>query len=446
MIMKKIFILCIAAIAALACNRYDVDQVPASSELYATNDAAKTHLEGFKVLWDSGDAINVFAQNQSYKFSTTQSGASAKFKGGQVTIDNSSYALFPYVENATFAEGAFNLDFPTASQKAVSGTFSSKMNVAVAQCDNDKNAVFKSVGALLKFRLSQAGVDTLKRIEIKANGGEGIAFAGGVTIDFNSGEPTIKAASGAETSDVISLVPEQGTFVSGNTYYVWVAPGNYASGITVKLVTKSLLEGEKKGTSALNIARNSIVDLGDIENITYKKKGETKSYTFDFSTCPEGWPSGSDEYNSTDVSEKAYNYVLNEVTYEFTTAGCIGASKRSIVWGYDGTNVQEYFVAQAQRFLGLPKIVGWKLITVKFTQACGTNTSRKLCITNAITAQNGQAAATVKGGETAVVSTNGTEYSFNLEDTAANTRYYWAPLGKASGFATLTLVYEKVNQ
>jgi len=451
--MKKIAIIFFAALAAVACNRNNTTPEVTGAELFATNDAAKTQLNGMNVLWEEGDAINVFAQGESYKFATAQSGASVKFKGGNVTIDNTTYALYPYVDAATFASDIFTTTVSTAEQKVKKGTFTSKMNLAVAQCDNAKKATFTSVGALLKFRLSQAGADTLKRIEIKANGGEAIAIEGKADITYNSGNPTIAAASGAKTSDVIVLTPESGSFVSNDTYYVWVVPGNYAGGITVKLVTKTLMEGEKTSATALNIARNSIVDLGDIENITYKKKGETKTLTFDFSVCPEGWPSGEEEYKSTDHTEKTHEYVLDKVTYTFSSATCLGisaTSKRAICWGYDGTNAQEYFVMQSERYFGLPAIEGWKLITVKFTQACATPSKetdiRKACITTALATQSQQSTVYAGGGEPIVVRTNNTEYAFYLTDTQANKRYYLAPTSKATGFATMTLVYEKVNQ
>jgi len=450
-IMKKISILCFAALAMVACNKNDYAPQTSQAELFAVNDEAsvKTHLENMSVLWDNGDAINVFAQGQSYKFATSESGASVKFKGEGITIDNSVYTLFPYIDGATFSAGTFNLPITSDEQKVVNGTFTASRNIAVGQCDNDKKVSFKSIGALLKFKLGQAGADTLKRIEIKSNGGEPLAINGAASVNFNGGDPTITPLDGAVCSDKIVLTPSNGKFASGDTYYVWVLPGNYAKGITITLVTPTLMIGEKAGTSALNIARNQIVDLDEIKDLVYKKKsGETKTLTFDFSTCPTGWPSGSEEYKSTDHSEKTHAYVLGGETYNFTSATCLGikaTSTRSICWGYDGTNVQDYYVMQAERYFGMPTIAGWKLITIKFTQACSSNTGRKACVTTEITTQSNHSAVLASGGEVQVVGTQGTEYAFYLSDTKENHRYYLAPTAKATGFATMTLIYEKVE-
>lgn len=203
----------------------------------------------------------------------------------------------------------------------------------------------------------------------------------------------------------------------------------------------------------LQISKPLSFKKGIVSAFTYnwtksQPKAETKTLTFDFSTCPEGWPSGADEYKSKDHSTKTLPYVLGGVTYNFISAVCLDlaeTSTRSIAWGFDGTNAQSYFVSQPERFLGLPAIEGWKLVTFKFTQACSTNKDRKVCVTSAITNQKQQSAAYVTGGEPQAVTTQGTEYTYNLTGTQANTVYYFAPTAKGNGFATITLVYEKVE-
>lgn len=210
----------------------------------------------------------------------------------------------------------------------------------------------------------------------------------------------------------------------------------------------------KTYTANITLSKTLKFEAGKVSEFVYdyekgQPQAETKTLTFDFSKCPEGWPSGEDEYKSKDHSTKTLPYVLAGVTYNFTSAVCLdlaAKSTRSIAWGYDGTNEQSYFVSQPERFFGLPAIEGWKLITVKFTQACGTNESRKVCITSAVTDQKKQSTAYVSGGEPQAVTTQGTEYTYNLTGTQANTVYYWAPTAKGNGFATLTLVYEKVSE
>lgn len=210
----------------------------------------------------------------------------------------------------------------------------------------------------------------------------------------------------------------------------------------------------KTYTANIKLTKQFKIEAGKVSEFVYdyekgQPQAETKTLTFDFSTCPEGWPSGADEYKSKDHSTKTLPYVLGGVTYNFISAVCLdlaSTSTRSIAWGYDGSNAQNYFVAQPERFFGLPAIEGWKLVTFKFTQACSTNKDRKVCVTSAITNQKQQSAAYVTGGEPQAVTTQGTEYTYNLTGTQANTVYYFAPTAKGNGFATITLVYEKVAE
>lgn len=81
---------------------------------------------------------------------------------------------------------------------------------------------------------------------------------------------------------------------------------------------------------------------------------------------------------------------------------------------------------------------------MKFKQEMGTKTSRSAGITAAISKQTKQ--VYIPGGDLQVVGTNGTEYSFTLTNTAANTVYYIAAVGASTGIATLSLTYEKVDQ
>lgn len=210
----------------------------------------------------------------------------------------------------------------------------------------------------------------------------------------------------------------------------------------------------KTYTANIKLTKEFKIEAGKVSEFIYdyekgQPKAETKTLTFDFSTCPEGWPSGEDEYKSKDHSTKTLPYVLDGVTYNFITAVCLdlkATSTRSIAWGYDGSNPQNYFVSQPERFFGLPAIEGWKLVTFKFTQACSDNSSRKVCITSAVTNQTKQSTAYVTGGEPQSVTTQGQEYTYNLSGTQANTVYYFAPTAKGNGFATITLVYEKVEE
>lgn len=314
------------------------------------------------------------------------------------------------------------------------------------------NLEFKHIVSYGKMTITNfpalAQGETVTKITITAPAGK--YLSGRYYEDIQTGERTPYNANNIK--NYVTINPQNITF-NTTGFDVWFTCHTVDLAkddiLSVKVETSvKTYEGNLKISKALSFK------AGVVSSFTYnwtksQPQAETKTLTFDFSTCPEGWPSGQEEYKSLDHSTKTLPYVLDGVTYNFITAVCLdlkATSTRSIAWGYDGSNSQNYFVAQPERFFGLPAIEGWKLITVKFTQACSDNSSRKVCITSAVTNQTKQSTAYVTGGEPQSVTKQGQEYTYNLTGTQANTVYYWAPTAKGNGFATLTLVYEKVEE
>ncbi len=456
--MKK-YIIMAAALAVMACSK---EQAPVSreySELRAVSETGtKAHLEGNKVVWDNGDAINVFTKNDaeayvSSTFATSESGSSVVFKGEGVKLDADAYAMHPFAEGNTFADGIFTTSISSIIQRVVGDGYSADINVAVGRCDAGKTVSFRNVGALLKFRLTQEGADTLRRIEIKANGGEALAAEGAVSIDWNNGEPVISVAEGSQTSDVVTLTPSSSTFVTGDTYYVWILPGKYEKGISLTLVSPSQMTAVKVGSEALEAGRNRIVDLGEIGGLTLKEK-ETEKMTlvFDFTgSAQEGWPTKDNWKKAgegdcpagvpcpgnltavyTHSNGNSYNFILTDVG-NATAARVFWSTDRGVVLG------------AVSRYFGFPAIEGYKLIKVSCVQGTGTSSKRKAAITSCVPESTDVQNTYVNGGGILPWTTHGDTYSWNLEDTAVNTVYYLTCTQGGVGVSVLTLTYEKVE-
>ena len=314
------------------------------------------------------------------------------------------------------------------------------------------NLEFKHIVSYGKMTITNfpalAQGETVTKITITAPAGK--YLSGRYYEDIQTGERTPYNANNIK--NYVTINPQNITF-NTTGFDVWFTCHTVDLAkddiLSVKVETSvKTYEGNLKISKALSFK------AGVVSAFTYnwtksQPQAETKTLTFDFSKLPnEEWPHGATDYNATVTGgvESEYYYVLDEVSYGFSTAlvSDVASSKRSIAWGYNGTKEVEYMVMQPQRFFGLPAISGWKLIKVKMVQALSSDSSRKLGITAAISAQNKQ--QYVKGGEVMVVGTNGTEYTFNLTESVANTRYYMAPTAKASGFDALTLVYEKVEK
>ena len=457
--MKKKYIIMAAALAVMACCKEETSVPGESSELLAVSEAGtKTHLEGTKVVWDKGDAINVFVKNDagvyvSSTFATSESGSSVVFKGEGVKLDTDVYAVHPFSEGNTFSDGVFTTSIRTVAQKIVKDGYPADINVAVGRCDADKAVSFRNVGALLKFRLTQEGADTLRRIEIKANGGETIAAEGNVSIDWNNGEPRIAASEGTQVSDVVTLTPSAKTFVTGDAYHVWILPGKYEKGISLTLVSPSQMAAVKVGKEALEAGRNQIIDLGEIGGLTLKEK-ETEKMTleFDFTgEAPEGWPTkdnwkkaGSGDCpagvpcpgNLTAVYKhsngNSYNFILTDVG---------NATAARVYWSADKGVV----LGAVSRYFGFPAIEGYRLIKVSCVQGTGTSSKRKAAITSSVPESTDAQNTYVNGGGIIPWTTKGDTYSWNLEDTAVNTVYYLTCTQGGIGVSILTLTYEKAE-
>lgn len=448
------------ALAVVACNKEQSPVQGEYSELRAVSETGtKAHLEENKVVWDNGDVINVFTKNDagayvSSTFATSESGSSVVFKGEGVKLDPDAYAMHPFAEGNTFADGIFTTSINSITQQIVRDGYPADINVAVGRCDADKTVSFRNVGALLKFKLTQEGADTLRRIEIKANGGEALVAEGVVSIDWNNGEPGISVTEGARTSDVVTLTPSSETFVTGDTYCVWILPGKYEKGISLTLVSPSQMTAVKIGSEALIAGRNQIVDLGEIGGLTLKEK-ETEKMTlvFDFTgSAQEGWPT-KDKWKEAGKTEgcpagepcpgnltAVYKH-SNGNSYDFILTDVGNATAARVYWSADKGVV----LGAVSRYFGFPAIEGYKLIKVSCVQGTGTSSKRKAAITSGVPESTDIQNTYVNGGGILPWTTQGDTYEWNLEDTAANTVYYLTCTQGGVGVSFLTLTYEKAE-
>lgn len=453
--MKKILTLAAAALCLAACIKTNspaeqVTTLTASLESGVT----KTHLsveDGIgKVLWDANDQICVFSQETGeYRctvFSTAEGGGTALFKGPGITLDAKVAAIYPAFEAVSYTEAdgiLFEVDNTT--QKVLDGTFDQQLNIAAGQWTGEKNLSFRNVGALLSFKLTQERADTIRRIELKSNDGTPLCFSGAASVKWVDGAPVITPA--AETSDVVKIVPAGETFQTGETYYVWLLSGQHAAGITLTMISPTQMTAAKVGASALELERNQLVDLGEIGGIEWKaKETEKKALHFDFSGTPlEGWPT-TDKWKEA-PGELACYYPLDDVNYEFFLTDVGNGTQARVCWDPGKGGLVWY---AGWRYLGLPAIEGFRLIKVSGVMCLGTNSKRKAAIVENVAETNVEttidAAHTfVQGGESAGWTTSGETYTFNLEGTQPNTRYYLLCSATSIGVSSLDLVYEKVE-
>lgn len=500
-VMKKIIIYSLSALAAVSCAKNTTPAaqpaepqmitITASASADQTTKVSMGALDGttYPMSWDEKECTYL---REVIRYADASTPLTSHFASTSFKKSNETTGSFSFSVPAQSAEGTYDYVavYPSNPVYATSLTH----GVRYGGTDGKNRVSYILSHEALQVPAAD-GPDASTHLFWATQLGEP-AQASSLTLNFESlvsyGKMTIKnfpALAVGETVSKITISAPSDKIMTGRLYkyfadaaehsagdviayssttvknYVMIDPQNITfntSGFDVWFTTfpfeidaESILSvkvetSENTYQKDLELSKALSFQAGKVSGFTYNwtKGGEVlkKTLTFDFSSCPEGWDSGETEYKSKDFSEKEFPYTLDEVGYVFTASPCLelaSSSTRSIAWGYNGTATVSYYVIQPQRFFGLPKIEGYKLTDVKFTQALGTNASRKAGITAALSKQNEQ--VYIPGGELLAVGTSGTEYTFHLTNTTANTRYYLAVAGKAIGFATMTLIYEEVK-
>ena len=238
-----------------------IETMPLS--LDASGEAAtKTTLSGTTVSWKSSDEISVFDGTlPNQRFTTTDSGTSVTFEGEVSTGATEYYALYPYTSTASLTAGKkiTGITLP-ATQTALAGTFADNLNITVASGSvSDGAASFKNVCSVVRFTLNEPYVT---KVTFKGNNNETIA--GDLTIDYNSGNPTVEVANPQKE---VSIGDGSSVLATGVEYCMVILPADFTEGITLAFQYES---GKHYGTRhktsfiASDLDRNNIMELGTV--------------------------------------------------------------------------------------------------------------------------------------------------------------------------------------
>lgn len=457
---NRILLCAFAAAAVCACQKEKIDVDTPAAPDYKVSFVANTESDNsskatigtneagrIQTLWENGDKISVYSDGNGsinkvlYPFETTLTSPSASAVFG---YDNDDFvpgdhylAIYPHTEGTTrdanFTETRMaRVDVP-ANQKLVAGGYDRNAVIMLAYSDNLNTLNFKNAVALVKFQVAdenvKSGSITTKAADIVGR------FRGDVKLNEDGTYYTelVEYASGSASapSPTLSFSVEGGEALSvGVDYYVAVRPTALEDGFSV------YLDGEFIKTYYITeFKRNTIYDLGTLSK-PEQEDGEDESdltLSFAFTSYPEGWPTKDGWTGSSD----SFNYSLNGKDYEFLCTDCTDATSQRVFWNSNG-----YIVLNATgRYLGLPVIEGYRLVTVSAKHATSAK-SRKVGVASEVV-NSKSTPAFAQGGELLVRTfTVGENIVFNLQGTDALTRYY---LYTASGigFSNITLTYAK---
>ena len=468
---KSILISAAAAVTLAACTvvvtpEDSVKSEPVSFTAYMEDGSATRAVLGTngssrpQTFWEDGDAINVFSsgdgETQSgvsgYQFSTSlvSNSASAEFSytEGDFAGGDLYFATYPYRDNKrgvnfTGSDGTYRLaglQVPS-TQTLVAGSFDKNAALSVAFTDEGSNTLeFKNATALIKFRVSDSDVVGGR---IKADDADAISGTFRADVTTDSKDLSLQTY-GQPTSSAVEFSIDGTTPLSvGTDYYVAVRPVALTS--TLKVYLNEILVKTIDNSVLASLDRNKIYNLGTLA-LPAAPPAEKKTLVFDFTGDPlEGWPT-ADKWKAS-AGELACTYTLDETDYTFFLTDVGNATQARVAWAKDKGGLIWF---AGWRYVGLPAIEGFKLVKVSGVMCLGTNSKRKAAVVTAVPATNADTTVAdahtfVSGGGEAAWTTNGTTYTFNLEDTAANTVYYLACTATSIGVSSLELVYEKVN-
>lgn len=211
-------------------------------------------------LWQAGDKVSVWGgvfDNAIYTadYSGDRTSLSTVVEG-EIAADEVYYAMSPYVEGASFADGKFTLELP-AEQKVPATRLSLSPAVATTT-GTAKTFGFRNACGLMSFSITQEGVS---KAMIYSNGQEKIA--GTLTIDCTDFENPVATLEG--TSSVITLTPEEGETFATGVYYLALPPMTLEMGVSISVFKADGSLVSKHKSSAFEIKRSNLYESGNVD-------------------------------------------------------------------------------------------------------------------------------------------------------------------------------------
>ena len=297
------------AVAAIACDKPEFNE-PAernANQFNATFSEVVSKVSmgaDFKLSWEMGDKVSVFAQDaENREFTAASSGATTLLNSpSDFVLDPSAtyYAVYPYSENNSISDGVISMEIPS-DQTACHGTLTE--NYAVAKSDQT-NLSFYNICGLMGFKITRSDI---VKVTLSAVG-EGEYLAGKITIDCATiRAPQYNVVEGSTEVNLVSETP----FAPGD-YYAALLPQTF-TGMTVTMYTVDGQIGYAESVAEFTLNRSHhieplAVDGGEFEEQELLGFPSIWNYTGDnFSTS---WV--TDNSVPANVGRGTFSYVTSE--------------------------------------------------------------------------------------------------------------------------------------
>lgn len=405
MIMRKSYfaIIALGALVIASCQKENSADLPKvdSPVFTATLDAdsdTKTVLVEIenvkKSHWVSGDAIRVLNGTNTTgcvaDYTTTDSGASATFKTDVKDFKGTEFVAMYPASQAGYAWWNASVDkivnklWLKPVQTAEAGGYDPEAHIAVAYSETT-SLEFKNAVSLLKFTIAE-GSKEVSAISVSVptpdNGSKSGYIAGNFNYDTKS---SICYNEGGSLSTTVALT---GTFDAGQTYYMAVLPGTYAS-LTLKVNDK---EYKTKSTPSEFVA-SKVYDLGSIDvqdeqqevvMTIVKKNSWDNVYVYAWDSSDNKifgeWP-GTEVKGNTVKFPKTYykgdiNFVLStEIDSEKAPGKYVQTKDQSVLLTEDFSftlpSEENTFVCVNREFGTATRVYAWREDTTPVTKISG---------------------------------------------------------------------------
>lgn len=340
---NKAILLIFPLLALTACNGKISEEnppkgnIPEEMRIYAKSSTKTSLNEDLSVNWMPGDEISIFDNGGNRRFTTSDKGLSAIFKGESIK-ESEHYALYPYDRNAVcdMESGVITTTVPSR-QTGRPGDFADGANLAAGKLSGT-NFTARNIGGIIRFSLIRNDVTEVTFTSRDASD----ALSGKVCISFNEdGTPATDPIAGSSS---VTLQPEGEAFAPG-TYYITVLSCEMASGYTVTIKSRNGETHELGSDGLTSVKRSHYIDIKHLDqglswgievlDIVFwdeEKGGYSQPFTEDI---PTSITKGEKEYTLKDSGHKVT--IGTEIGYYISEWGsfsglCLTAGAKGKGW------------------------------------------------------------------------------------------------------------------
>ena len=282
--MKNYSILFMAAMACMLAGcagkqlLEDDSQEITIEAVMAENNPTRTVIQDgtTSVLWEASDEIKVFYDGTGSRFANqyTEPSGTAKFSGVLNVVFGSNegfsaetplWGLYPYRADATATNTSVTTTLP-AAQIGRAGSFAKGTNITLGKSSSLSMGFYNVCGGV-RFSLTQEGIK-----EVVFQGQNDEDLAGKVKLAFVDGVPAVQEVTEGQKTITLTA-PNNGTFETGEWYYIVALPGTLSNGFKMTFNTDTQY-ATLKSSGAKTIKRGIFGSLAEVdEGLIFIEKG-----------------------------------------------------------------------------------------------------------------------------------------------------------------------------